>query len=141
MVIPPQVRAILYWVWVGLYLAVLVTDTIFRAIGGTPDWLGPLAEWLLLVGAAIGFVAAGNTKPVVVDPTALPPAARKVIYTVLSAISLLVFLASEGFRLMTDGDPWWIDVANGILLILSFRIRRRPMRHSPRSHSLGLPRR
>lgn len=116
--IPPAVRAILYWIWIGAYLLILAAGLILDALGNPPGWLGPLSEWFLLIGVAVGFVAASNTDPVVVDPTALPPRARKVIYTVLAALQLVVFLGSQGWRLIIGGDPWWIDAANGILLIL-----------------------
>ena len=116
--IPPAVRAILYWVWIVAYLLVLAAAAVFDALGSPPAWLGPLSEWLLIIGVAVGFIAAGNTLPVTVDPTALPPSARKIIYSVLSAASLVVFLASEGFRLFYGGDPWWLDAANAVLLIL-----------------------
>lgn len=116
--IPPAVRAALYWCWLGSYLAILIVDAAFRVIGGTPEWVGPVAEWLLLIGVVVGFVAASNTLPVTVDPTALPPTVRKVIYTILAVAQLLVFILSQGYRLIIGGDPWPIDLANGILLIL-----------------------
>lgn len=113
----PKIRAAIYWGWFILSLVAASAVAIF-ALGGTaPAWLGPVAEWLLLAGVAFGFIADRNAV-IRVDETAFPVTTRKIVYKIFQGASLVVFLASEFFRLANGGDPLWLDAFNAVLLIL-----------------------
>jgi hypothetical protein len=113
----PKIRAAVYWGWFVLSLVAASAVAVFALVGIPPAWLGPVAEWLLLVGVAFGFIADRNAV-IRVDETAFPVTARKIAYKVFQALSLVVFLASEFFRLANGGDPAWLDAFNAVLLII-----------------------
>jgi TRAP-type C4-dicarboxylate transport system permease small subunit len=117
--LPPVARAILYWVYVGIALVLgAVAIWVATTTADKPVWLEPANEALLLLAAAFGITAATNTQ-VVVDPTAFPPAARKVTYWIFTVATLLVSIFSLVFRGI-DGiaEPFWMDAANQILIFL-----------------------
>lgn len=115
--LPPQARAIIYWVYTGLAVlleAVLLWFSVTEGI--RPSWLDLSGEILLFLGVFFGFTAATNTQPVV-DPTAFPPAARRIVYYIYVALAAIVGAVSIYFR-VADVEPLWLDAANQILILL-----------------------
>jgi hypothetical protein len=118
--LPPQVRAALYWINTGLVVILAAVLLWFQVTQGErPVWADGAAEALLAVGTVFGFTAATNTQGAAIDPTALPPSVRKVLYYIAGAVQLATLLLSIYFRITPGAEPLVLDFVNQLLLLIS----------------------
>jgi hypothetical protein len=119
MTIPAGVRAAIYWantlavVALGTYAVIVQAST-----GDTPGWIDGAVQILGVLAGVAGVTAATNINGDAIDPTALPPKARKILNWISGVINALLAILPLLYQVIPGATPEWVTPAAAALVFI-----------------------